>query len=310
MSTPEAQNEVVCVEAVSTAQSMRKNAARARTLLEYTKTVLITLAVALFLKAFVVEAFRIPSSSMEGTLHVGDFLLVNKLAYGIRTPRFIPLTNFVLPTWYAPVFRNPQRGDVVVFEFPGSADYADKGQPVNYIKRCVGLPGDDVEIRDGQVLVNGERFDFPHTATQAQSLGSPNHRGRLFPWGAGFTEDQYGPVHVPRKGDRVELTADNLSRWRIIIQGEGHSVGFDVSGGILIDGRPAKEYIVKRNYYFVMGDNRANSLDSRYWGFVPEENLIGEALMVYWSWDPAVAVSNVWDKLKSIRWGRIGTIIR
>jgi signal peptidase I len=302
--------ETARIETTQADQSTVSKSTRTRTFVEYLKTVLITLAVALFLKAFVVEAFRIPSSSMEATLQVGDFLLVNKLAYGIRTPRFIPLTNFTVPTWYAPIFRNVKRGDIVVFEFPGSVGFTEEGEPVNYIKRCVGLPGDLVEIRDGHVFVNGERFDFPHTALFSSSVGSSHHRSRLFPWGAGFSERQYGPVHVPKKGDRVVLTGDNLSRWRTIIQGEGHSVGFDASGGVLIDGKPTKEYVVERNYYFVMGDNRGNSLDSRYWGFLPEENLIGEALMVYWSWDPDVAVSDVWDKLNSIRWGRIGTVIR
>ncbi|HXG37346.1 MAG TPA: signal peptidase I [Bacteroidota bacterium] len=302
--------ETAHIEATQADQRTERRSTRVRTFVEYLKTVLMTLAVALFLKAFVVEAFRIPSSSMEATLLVGDFLLVNKLAYGIRTPRFIPLTNFTVPTWYAPIFRNVKRGDVVVFEFPGSMTSAEGGEPVNYIKRCVGLPGDVVEIRDGQVLVNGKRFDFPNTAIFSSSRGSSHHRPRLFPWGAGFSEHQYGPVHVPKKGDRVELTAENLSRWRTIIQGEGHSVTFDAAGGVLIDGGPAKEYVVERNYYFVMGDNRDNSLDSRYWGFVPEENLIGEALMVYWSWDPDVAVSDIWDKLNSIRWERIGTLIR
>lgn len=295
-------------ETAHVGQKPESKSTRVRTFVEYLKTVLITLVVALFLKAFVVEAFRIPSSSMEATLHVGDFLLVNKLAYGIRTPRFLPLTNFTIPTWYVPVFRNVKRGDVVVFEFPGGS--AGAGEPVNYIKRCVGLPGDVVEIRDGQVFVNGERFDFPTTAIPPSSVGSSHHRSRLFPWGAGFSEYRYGPVRVPKKGDRVKLTVDNLSLWRTVIQREGHSLGFDAEGGLLIDGKPAKEYVVERNYFFVLGDNRANSLDSRYWGFVPEENLIGEALMVYWSWDPDVAVSDFGEKLNSIRWERIGTIIR
>jgi signal peptidase I len=282
-------------------------ATRAR---EYLKTVLVTLLVALFLKSFVVEAFRIPSGSMEETLQVGDFLLVNKLAYGIRTPRFIPLTSFTIPTLYMPLFKHVQRGDVLVFEFPGSSDTGELDRPVNYIKRCIGLPGDVVEIQDGQVFVNGVSLGAPPTARVNDGSGISHRRSPLFPWGAGFTEDHYGPLRVPKKGDRVELTADNLSFWRSLILREGHALAVDSQGVVLVDGKPTTSYFVQSNYYFVMGDNRRNSLDSRYWGFVPEENLIGEALLVYWSWDPDVAASNLWEKLKSIRWNRIGTLIR
>jgi signal peptidase I len=298
------------IETTHVDQNRESKSTRVRTLVEYLRTVLITLVVALFLKAFVVEAFRIPSGSMEATLHVGDFLLVNKLAYGIRTPRFIPLTNFTLPTWYAPIFRSVQRGDVIVFEFPGTGGVAGGREPVNYIKRCVGLPGDVVEIRDGQVFVNGVRFDFPPTAIPASAGGSSHLRHFVSPWGEDYTGERFGPVQVPKKGDRVTITAENLPRWSAVLQGEGHRLGLDAAGSVLIDGKPAAEYVVQRNYYFVMGDNRGNSLDSRAWGFVPEDHLIGEALLVYWSWDPEVAFSDIWNKLKSIRWERIGTIIR
>lgn len=302
--------ESVQVKSIQAEQpAAERRAARARTILDYLKTVLVTLLVALTLKSFVVEAFRIPSSSMEGTLLVGDFLLVNKLAYGIRTPRFIPLTNLTITTFYAPVFRSVKWGNVVVFEFPAALDALDHDEPVNYIKRCIGLPGDVVEIQRGQLFVNGEPMGLPKHAHQ----GDPNashHPSRLFPWGVGFTENQYGPLTVPKEGDEIEITEANFSMWRSLIMREGHKAEFDQRGGIMIDGKPAQHYRVQQNYYFVMGDNRENSLDSRYWGFVPEKNLIGEALVVYWSWDPDVAVSDLWDKLKSIRWDRIGTLIR
>ncbi len=285
--------------------------ARTRSLLGYVRTVLLTLLIALLLKAFVVEAFRIPSSSMENTLVVGDFLLVNKLAYGIRTPRHIPLTDVAIPTFFMPAFQNVQHGDVVVFEYPGFFDDADSPEYVNYIKRCVGLPGDVVEVSGSRVLVNGVEMVFPPQArTSGSSLHSRHHRSRLFPRGAGFTEDAYGPLVVPRRGDVLTLTASTVRPWQGLIRREGHSVEVAADGRVLIDGQPAQRYTIKQNYYFVMGDNRYNSLDSRYWGFVPEENLIGEALMVYWSWDPDVAVSNVWQKLNSIRWDRIGALIR
>lgn len=302
--------ESVQVESIHAEPStVASRGARARTILDYLKTVLVTLLVALTLKSFVVEAFRIPSSSMEETLLVGDFLLVNKLAYGIRTPRFIPLTNLTITTFYAPVFKSVKRGDVVVFEFPGSFDALDHDEPVNYIKRCIGLPGDVVVIDQGRVFVNGEPMGLTKHARQSDPHAA-HHRSRLFPWGAGFTEYQYGPLTVPKEGDEIEITEANFSMWRSLIMREGHKAELDQRNGILIDGMPVPRYRVQQNYYFVMGDNRENSLDSRYWGFVPEKNLIGEALVVYWSWDPDVAVSDLWDKLNSIRWERIGTIIR
>ena len=303
--------ESVQLESQEAAEQEAGKGEHVRTFVGYVKTVLITLVVALVLKTFVIEAFRIPSSSMEETLLVGDFLLVNKLAYGIRTPRFLPLTDIAVSTYYVPAFKNVKRGEIVVFEFPGSYDRSDHEEPVNYIKRCIGLPGDVVQIIEGQVYINGSPVGLPRYALQNGSNGAASHyRSRLFPWGFGFTEQRYGPLVVPKKGDRIDLTEENLSLWRSLIIREGHAVRFEGKDQILIDGELAANYSVEQNYYFVMGDNRDNSLDSRYWGFVPEENLIGEALVVYWSWDPDVPVSNVWDKLASIRWGRIGTMIR
>jgi signal peptidase I len=281
-----------------------------RLALDYLKTVLITLVAALFLKSFVVEAFRIPSSSMEETLLVGDFLLVNKLAYTVRTPRFLPFTNAVLPTLSAPIFKHVNRGDVIVFEFPGFPDQTEREEPVNYIKRCVGLPGDMVEIQNGRVYVNDIAMGLPKYGRKSEQNGTSHHRSRLFPWGAGFSEYNYGPLRIPQKGDRLELSAATLGLWRSLIAQEGHTQGLNEGGETTIDGKPAGEYVVERNYYFVLGDNRDNSLDSRYWGFVPENNLIGEALFVYWSWDPDVPISNMADKLKSMRWNRLGTMIR
>ena len=287
----------------------RRNA-RTQLLLDYVKTVLVTLVVALVLKSFVIEAFRIPSSSMEETLLVGDFLLVNKLAYTVRTPRFLPFTNIVLPTLTAPVFKHVKRGDVIVFEFPGFPGQAENDEPVNYIKRCIGLPGDVVEIQNGQVYVNDAAVGLPKYGRKSERSGDSHHRSRLFPGGAGFTENRYGPLRIPKKGDKLEISSATLGLWRSLIVSEGHTEGLDERGDALIDGSSASEYVVQRNYYFVLGDNRDNSLDSRYWGYVPEDNLIGEALFVYWSWDPDVSVSNIVDKFKSMRWGRIGTIIR
>lgn len=279
---------------------------------EYAKTIFVTLIVALFLKTFVVEAFRIPSGSMENTLLVGDFLLVNKFIYGFRTPRYVPLTNVAIPSFTLPAFKGVRRGDVIVFEFPGERDQQPNVETVNYIKRCIGLPGDTVEIQLGRVFVNGKELSLPAHAKPSNTTQLSHWRRsyRLFPRGAGFTEEHYGPLVVPKKGDVIDINLDTIERWRRFIVREGHRVELSSDGKITIDGQDVARYTVERNYYFAMGDNRDNSLDSRYWGFVPADHLIGEALVVYWSWDPDLSISSFTDKLHSIRWGRVFTLIR
>ncbi len=277
---------------------------------DYVKTVLVTLAVAMVLKMFVVEAYRIPSGSMENTLLVGDFLLVNKLAYGARTPRTIPFTNVKLSGFTLPLVGGVERGDVVVFEFPQSPE-AESADQVNYIKRCIGLPGDTVLIREGSVFVNGKEMSLPPNAKKMRAGSSAWEMGiRSVPGGRGFTEDDYGPIVVPRKGDRLRLKGEAMEEWKALILQEGHRLYRGADDIVYVDGEQAEEYYVERDYYFVLGDNRHNSLDSRFWGFVPDDNLVGEALMIYWSWDPDITVMSARDKIASIRWNRIGSFIR
>ncbi|MEX1139636.1 MAG: signal peptidase I [Bacteroidota bacterium] len=284
-----------------------------RSLLEYAKTVLATLLVAIVIKVFVVEAFRIPSGSMENTLQVGDFLLVSKLAYGVRTPPTIPLTSISLPVMSMTFFADVRRGDVVVFEFPGNPRDAEGAMnDVNYIKRCIGLPGDTVEIRRSRVFVNGRELLFSRNVKANGSDGyAAWQRGiRLTPSGRGYTEDEYGPVVVPKQGDIIPLNRDTFDDWQEFIQREGRRPRMASDGAVTIDGIAVSSYSVERDYYFMLGDNRHNSLDSRFWGFVPRENLVGEALIVYWSWDSDLSFLSLWDKLGSIRWERIGTLVR
>lgn len=280
--------------------------------LEIVKVVVVTVLVALLLKTFVVEAYRIPSGSMENTLLVGDFLIVNKLAYGFRTPSRVPLTNVAMPILRIPLGGRVHRGDVVVFEFPGSLDEVKPLKAVNYVKRCVGLPGDTVRIVHGTVFVNGTALALPPMAKRVDESGLLGgfRRTTPFPPGSSFTQFDYGPIVVPSEGDTIDLNAGSIPRWKIWIEREGHSVLVDEMGQVFIDGRKSDSYVLQRNYYFMLGDNRDNSLDSRYWGFVPESNIVGEALLVYWSWDAESSSGNVLEKSNNIRWGRIGTIIR
>lgn len=279
---------------------------------EYFVTIAATLVVALFLKAFVLEAFRIPSASMENTLRIGDFLFVNKFIYGAETPKYIPFTTLEIPHFRFPALTPPRRGDVVVFEYPGDRDEAKPAEKANYIKRCIALPGDTLLILDKAVLVNGREFRLPANARRPQrSDFLPSESFPLiFPKGSPFNPDYYGPIIVPYKGMAVDLSSKAIEAWQTFIERENHRVGFDADGTVLIDGVSSVQYIVERDYLFMMGDNRDNSFDSRFWGFVPEDNIVGKAMFVYWSWDTTIPLTSVGDKLAAIRWSRIGTLIR
>ncbi|MBM4160720.1 MAG: signal peptidase I [Ignavibacteria bacterium] len=298
-------------EQLQNEESPKQAVSPARTgVISYVKTILFTIFIALMLKTFVIEAYRIPSGSMENTLLAGDFLFVNKFVYGLRTPRYVPLTSLAIPSVSLPAFRDVQRGDVIVFEFP--ADHAEMSDPesLNYIKRCIGLPGDTVWIVSGRVFVNGRELVAPTSAKAMRSAWHGRLERGLCPAGAGFSKEEYGPLVVPKKGDLINVASGNLDRWKGFIEEEGHTVEADAAAVVRIDGVEMSSYRVERNYYFVLGDNRQNSLDSRYWGFVPDQNLIGEALLIYWSWDPAASASSLSEKFKTIRWDRIGNLIR
>ncbi len=200
-------------------KSMGKNKAVWR---EYVEALLIALVLALVVRTFVVQAFKIPSESMLETLQVGDHLLVNKFMYGVKWP----FTNS-----YAIEGADPERGDVVVFEYP-------KDPSIDYIKRIVGLPGDVVEVRNKQLFINGEALEESYIRHSQPHSIEP-------------VRDNFGPVTVPAGA------------------------------------------------YFVMGDNRDNSLDSRFWGFVEKSAIRGKAWRIYWSA----------NGLDTIRWQRMGSAI-
>ncbi|MDP3979328.1 MAG: signal peptidase I [Pseudomonas sp.] len=211
-------------------------------LVEYGKSFFPVLAIVLVLRSFLVEPFQIPSGSMKPTLDVGDFILVNKFAYGIRLP--------VLDTKIIEV-DDPQRGDVMVFRYPSDPN-------INYIKRVVGLAGDQIRYTsDKRLFVNGQPVAEKLLGEEPGSLGS-----------AALYEERLGSVeHLIRK---------EMNRYRI---------------------EPGREWVVPQGYYFMMGDNRDNSNDSRYWndpaiarellGMVPDQNIVGKAFAVWMSWpDP------------------------
>jgi signal peptidase I len=221
---------------------------------EWAKSFIIAVALFLFIRSFFVEAFKIPSGSMERTLLPGDFLLVNKLVYGAQ----VPFTSLRLPA-----LRSPQRGDIIVFEFP-------KDRSKDFVKRLVGLPGDTLSMQEGVLSVNGvaqtERY-VTHPEPEPDRLEGDFRWQREFlvrtaeaGLGAHPSRDNWGPLTVPE------------------------------------------------NSYFALGDNRDNSQDSRYWGFVPDSLVRGRPMFVYFSYAPDSAQSFAW--VTQIRWARLGARVQ
>jgi len=315
------------------------------------KAIFYIIITVLLIKVTVLEAYIVPTGSMENTIMTGDFLIGSRFVYGMRTPDWlgIPYTDvgFFIPYYKFPAFRIPKVGDVLIFKYP-------RDKYVKYVKRCVAGPGDTLEVIDKKLYVNREevvmwengKYLTPSMQKQFKQpdifLSSENNINR----------DNLGPIYVPKKGDVFPIHENTNWRYLLpIIMMEGHTATLDndeVSyeftlqdpnevfrrkgkesvfkeyfphGGnlltpwsrsiqddhfkfLMIDGKPAdqlNEYVVTQDYYWAMGDNRDDSLDSRYWGFVPENGILGEALFAYFSLD-----LDTWTP----RWSRIGTNIK
>jgi signal peptidase I len=237
---------------------------------DWFRSVIVALALFLVIRSFFVEAFKIPTGSMEGTLLVGDFLLVNKLVYGAE----VPFTSVKLPA-----LRAPRHGDIIVFQWP-----VDKTK--NFVKRIVGLPGDTLEMREGILFRNGVS---QHESYASHTAPGADVADEEFRWQQAYLLGAHHPV---ASSPRMPL-------------GFG---GFHAFLGYHPSRNNWGPLVVPEKNYFVLGDNRDNSLDSRYWGFVADSLVRGQPMVVYYSYDPSGAVKLDW--LTRVRWKRFGEMIQ
>jgi len=239
---------------------------------------------ALFGMTFIVQAVKVPTGSMQNTIVVGDHLLVNKFIFapGPRLP--------LLPQ------REIRRGDIIVFKYPGNPFNPERDRDednipfkVNYVKRVIGLPGDVVEVKGLRVFVNGQ--PLPEHIIVARNV---NEKAPLE-----IVED------TPRQGNELYDVYYFANRVEAARRGQDVSASADFN--FAVNGKPAK---VPANSYFVMGDDRDNSLDSRAWGYVPRDLVIGRAMFVYWSYDETKSFSSPLDFFSNTRWRRTGTMVK
>ena len=349
------------------------------------------IVVATLVHSYLIQPFVIPTSSLEKSLLVGDFLLVSKFHYGARTPMTpiaAPMVHDTLPVIKTksylsepslPYFRFPalqsiERNDIVVFNWPADTLFhmykaADKryDKPIdkktNYVKRCTAIPGDKIEIKDGIIFINGTESILPERAKPQYSYkvawdgktpvdldyikkelnitdafgqiakdtlifsALPNESVErlknipgltkveriihkeidktIFPGTKDWNVDNLGPIYIPQAGKTVELNKETLPFYKKVIS-EYEGKDLKVNGNeIRIDGKVATSYTFEQDYYWMMGDNRHNSLDSRYWGFVPADHIVGKPIFIWMS------IDGINDGVKnwSIRWDRLFTTV-
>lgn len=338
---------------------------------EWLKAISLAFITIIIFRVFFFEAFTIPSPSMEKSLLTGDYVLVSKLSYGPRLPitlLSLPFAHQRLPftentnsylDWiqlpYKRLFGPPEvkHNDVLVFNYPMEEEHP-LDQRIYYIKRCVAIPGDSLQIKEGQVYVNGNYSDearelqfnykvvtdqdsidsdaltklgiteggkmrnkgefwFTLNAATVDSLKKVAHvlsvepliekkesySDYMFPENEHFlwNVDFFGPLYIPKAGDSVGLTIENLPLYKRIISVYEKNNLKVCGDSIFINDIYSSNYTFKMNYYFMMGDNRHNSADSRFWGFLPEDHIVGKAVLVLLSIDKSEAKSGIrWDR--------------
>ncbi|MDP2089903.1 MAG: signal peptidase I [Flavobacteriaceae bacterium] len=357
---------------------------------EWISSIVFAIVAATIIHTYFMQPYTIPTSSLEKSLLVGDFLFVSKFHYGARTPMttvampmvhdtipFLKLPSYLrkpsLPYFRIPGFQKIKRNEIVVFNWPTdtvryfrdhSGIHVDKpiDKKSNYVKRCVGIAGDSLEVKDGHVYINGELSQMPDRTkiqffytvdTNGQQLSERTIRERYhvregltrdgkyilnlsdedankiksnllvksvtrynepkgtfdssvfphneqYPW----SRDNFGPIYIPEAGKTVTLTLKTLPFYKRIIE-EYENNELKVEGDkILIDGKEVTSYTFQQDYYWMMGDNRHNSEDARYWGYVPFDHVVGKPVFIWFSWDSeAKGIQN------KIRWERLFTTV-
>ncbi|TXK33261.1 signal peptidase I [Pontibacter qinzhouensis] len=346
----------------------KKSAAR-----EWGDAILFAVVAASLIRWATFEAYTIPTPSMEKSLLVGDFLFVSKLHYGPRTPKTplqVPLTHqtiwgtnipsysdlIQLKSYRLPGFSEVKRNDVVVFNYPPEEEHP-ADLRTNYIKRCIAVAGDSIEVRNLQVYVNGQAVENPAQMQYKYLILAKNHLSQKFfqdrninlsdvyttnggymvdatpelakqikeldfindvklmnnepgnadsqifphvPSKYEWNFDNFGPVYVPKEGATVAITPESLPFYeKVILNYDGNENAEIRDGKLFIAGQEQTSYTFKQDYYFMMGDNRHNSMDSRAWGYVPADHIVGKAVLIWMS-------TNVEGSfLSKIRWNRL-----
>lgn len=272
----------------------------------FVKIFIFLLILVLLLKMFAIDAFRIPTASMKNTLLEGDFIIVNKTAYSITTPLQIPFWGKRLSRTQLYSTGKPEFNDVIAFEIP--SNYYDPGSEdfSVLIKRIIGLPGDTIEIKDQVLWINHIKYRTPSfIKLNLEEMPNEIIDAKLFPYNNKWNLENYGPIVVPKKRMKVELTPKNILQWQNAINSEYNKKVISVEGTVInLNGSAIREYTFEKDYYFVLGDNRKNSIDSRYFGYVPEDWIIGKAKFIYWSQIP-VEYSGITDYYNAIRFSRL-----
>lgn len=356
---------------------------------EWVSSIVFAIVAATIVHTYFMQPYTIPTSSLEKSLLIGDFLFVSKFHYGARVPMTAVAAPMVhdslpktgsksylnkpqIPYLRIPGFQKIKRNEIVVFNWPvdtvqrffdRSNVHIDKpiDKKSNYVKRCVGIAGDSLEIRNGYIYINGERTVLPDRAkpqymhkvvtngqqlsaatlaryevTEGGNLGSHyilnltdknaarlrnnpliksvtkelepggNYNSSVFPHNEQYpwSNDNYGPIYIPEAGKTVALTSESLPFYkRIIEEYEGNNLTIN-GDEIFINGELASSYTFKQDYYWMMGDNRHNSEDARFWGYVPFDHVVGKPVFIWFSWDSTQ--EGIGNK---IRWNRVFTTV-
>lgn len=242
------------------------------------KLFVLSVFIVVLIKTFLFDTVVVPDHSMETMMNKGDLVVVNKIIYGSQPAKNIPLINIEIPAIKFPSVRQPLRGDILCFEEANSLTQ-------NYfsICRCIGLPGDTVEIKNKQLFVNGKEFFYgPEVNSKPGFImlsGIPD--SRVKPAGYNWNSDNYGPIIIPAKNELISLDQKNIYLLQHVMEKENPFSDIQItSGKLFAEEREIKTYRVEENYYFLLGDNINNSIDSRFIGLIAESSIIGKAEFV------------------------------